>query len=132
MADMGQVLPVENELWDVNCLSQSYRGVLDSQTVFLAACRAAGASVALVRHRVRFQKAVAARQLVCALLRSTGMSWWKIAALVGYKEHTVVMYSVRRVRARRQVMLGVALQRFRENRQHAWVAAMALKAKLGA
>jgi chromosomal replication initiation ATPase DnaA len=100
-------------------LAQAYRDVvvrrsLRHRALFLEACRAAGTTPEAVRPGSRHLRAVAARQLVYALLRSAGLSYPTIAILVGYKEHSAVMYGVRRVRARRQVVLRVAQQKFRE------------------
>ncbi len=114
---MGVDFPTENEAlkFKGHYLAQAYRSVVVKPRAMLVdACLAAGTTVDTVRARGKAQRAVAARQLVCALLRSGGLSFPAIALLVGYEDHTTVMYGVRRVRARRQVALGVALQRFRE------------------
>ena len=96
-------------------LAHAYRAaVIQPRALLLDACRAAGTTVDAVRDGGRRQRAVAARQLVCALLRGAGLSFPAIALLVGYKDHTCVMYGVRRVRARRQTVLRVAMQKFRE------------------
>ena len=94
-------------------LAQAYRSVVARpQVVLLEACRAAGTTVEAVRRRDKRERQSAARQLVWAILRSSGLSWWAIAILVD-RDHSTVIYGVRRVRARRQVVLRCALQRFR-------------------
>ena len=102
----------ENEIWP-HYLAQAYRSVVARpQVVLLEACRAAGTTVEAVKARNKRQRASASRQLVYALLRSSGLSWWSIAILVD-RDHSTVIHGVQRVRARRQVVLRCALQRFR-------------------
>lgn len=101
------------ELWQANYLADAYRRVVvDPKVLLLRACQAAGTTIEEVRSHSKNQRPATARQLVCALLRTTGMSFPKIGDLVGYSEHSTVIHGVRKIMGR-PALFNSAMRRFK-------------------
>lgn len=83
---------LRDQLHDLLAATQA--SVADS---YLAVCESFGVSMDDINGRSRAGDVSAARHVLCWLLRDQGMSFPDIAAVVGGRDHSTAIHSVRRV-----------------------------------
>lgn len=78
--------------------------VASQHHIFASVERHTGVSYAQIAHRTRPQRLVVPRQVVMwALRRFTGMTFVEIAAVAGRRDHSTVVYAIKRVDAERKL-----------------------------